>query len=197
MKNKRSAVSGQRSASGQPPTSGFTLIEMLVVIAIIGILAGLLFPAIKGAMTKAKSGQARNDVKAIENAIRQYYTEYGKLPVRDADQGIGDFYYTASDQYQIINTLRAVASGWNASHALNPRRIVFYEPPSRKGAVDGSGNILDPWQQVYYIKLDNNYDGTVDYGSRVFQRLAVLVSYGPNKNQDFWNSGSDDIVSTE
>lgn len=197
MKN-RSAISSLRPATGRrPPAAGFTLIEMLVVIAIIGILAGLLFPAIKGAMTKAKSGQARNDVKAIENAIRQYYTEYGKLPVRDADQGIADVSYTSANQYEIINILRAVASGWNASHALNPRRIVFYEPPSRKGAVDGSGNILDPWQQVYYIKLDNNYDGTVDYGSRVFQRLAVLVSYGPNKNQDFWNSGSDDIVSTE
>lgn len=182
----------------------FTLIEMLVVIAIIGILAGLLFPAIRGAIVRGKVAQAQADVRAIEAAIRQYYTEYGKLPVADAHQGQADrFYGSASDTYQmrdIIDVLRANAVGWNLNNALNPRRIIFYEPPSRKGAVASDRSILDPWGEPYRIKLDNNYDGQIEYYSSSCggdqRTIAIVISYGPNKTQnDPCASGSDDIVS--
>ena len=176
---------------------GFTLIEILVVITIIGILIGLLFPAIKGAILKAKVAQAKQDERAIVNAIRQYITEYGKLPVKDASQGVPDIYYDSSSQFQIMNALRAIASGDNASDALNKKKIVFLEPPSRKGSIDSLGNILDPWGQVYYIKLDNNYDNIVDYFSPPNRSgPVVVVSYGANKTQETPNtSAGDDVVS--
>jgi prepilin-type N-terminal cleavage/methylation domain-containing protein len=183
---------------------GFTLIEMLTVIAIIAVLIGLLFPAISGALRKSEIAQARADVKAIETALKQYYTEYGKLPVRDADQGIPDEIYdaaTATYQYQIINTLRAIDAGDNAAHALNPRRIVFLDTPSRKGAIDASGNFVDPWNQVYYIKLDNNYDGQIandpPYSSGPAETIAssaLVISYGPNGIPDNPAAGGDDVV---
>lgn len=48
---------------------GFTLIELLVVIAIIGILAALLFPAIQGALDKAKALKVSNNGKQIFMAV--------------------------------------------------------------------------------------------------------------------------------
>lgn len=66
-----------------PPSSrtAFTLIELLVVITIIGVLAGLLFPAMSGARDTANKLQAKNDEQAIINAVKNYSTEYGRLPL--------------------------------------------------------------------------------------------------------------------
>ena len=71
----------------------FTLIELLAVIGIIGVLAALLFPAIKLALQKAEIAQAQNDVKNIETAVKSFYIEYGKWP--NGNAGTFDFSYGA------------------------------------------------------------------------------------------------------
>lgn len=71
----------------QSSLRGFTLIELLVVITIIVILMGLLFPAFRGVQDQAKRTQAKNDLSQIVTAVNAYYTEYGKYPLKDADQG--------------------------------------------------------------------------------------------------------------
>lgn len=58
----------------------FTLIELLVVIAIIGILAGLLLPALNKAKIKAKVATARTEMSSLSAAIAQYHSEYGRYP---------------------------------------------------------------------------------------------------------------------
>lgn len=58
----------------------FTLLELLIVTALIGTLMALLFPAVYGALNAAKKAQARNDATQIVNACVAYETEYGQGP---------------------------------------------------------------------------------------------------------------------
>lgn len=64
----------------QPKSAGFTLIELLVVISIIGILAGLLLPALAGAKAKAQKVKATAEIKNIVMAINQYQGDYHRYP---------------------------------------------------------------------------------------------------------------------
>lgn len=53
---------------------GFTLIEMLVVIAIVGVLAGVVMTMVSQARVKARDAKRRNDLVQIQKGLELYYT---------------------------------------------------------------------------------------------------------------------------
>ena len=65
---------------------GFTLIEILVVIVILGILAGLIVPRIMDRPDQARVVAARADIAAIMNGLKLYRLDNGVYP--SADQGL-------------------------------------------------------------------------------------------------------------
>ncbi len=70
-----------KQAECKSSRSGFTLIEMLVVIAIVGILAGLLMPALKRVMDKGRSAQCQSNMRQLLIALHLYEQDEGFLPV--------------------------------------------------------------------------------------------------------------------
>ncbi|MHB8174919.1 MAG: type IV pilin protein [Nitrospirota bacterium] len=59
---------------------GFTLLELMVVIAIIGILATLAQPQFKTAVLKSKEAALKEDLFNFRNVLDQYYADNGKYP---------------------------------------------------------------------------------------------------------------------
>ncbi len=65
---------------------GFTLIELMVVIVILGILAGLLVPRIMGRPEEAKQLKAKIQIEGLETALKLYKLDNGMYP--DTSQGL-------------------------------------------------------------------------------------------------------------
>lgn len=176
----------------QQRRSGFTLIELLVVIAIIVVLAGLMFPAVSGALKKAEKTHAENTCYNLKNAITTYFTEYRKYPV----ENVSDEDVVVRSDNELMDILLGADSQANG---LNPRRIAFYSGKQakpmgggkyRKGVrleADGGGQLWDPFGEFYYVAMDTDYNNRVEKPSwdnttdSQFLPESVLV----------WSSGED------
>jgi prepilin-type N-terminal cleavage/methylation domain-containing protein len=179
----RPPTSGLRSPISSSPlhapcsmlrkSPAFTLIELLIVIAIIAILAGLAFPAVSGAIGSSRKTQARNDVAQLAAAVKAFQLEYGRLPVSGA---------STSDNLDTPNA--NVISALTASNQLNPRGIVFFEPKQAKGGKGGldGGDYKDPWGTAYKFMLDTSYDNRINVGGQTSFTTVIVESGGPDGN---------------
>ncbi len=69
-----------------PRARGFTLIEIMVVVVILGILATLVAPAILGKVDEARIAKAQQDIRALETALDLYRLDNFRYPT--TDQGL-------------------------------------------------------------------------------------------------------------
>lgn len=192
---------------------GFTLIEMLVVIAIIAILAGISTVAYSAALHAAQNAQAKTDLIKIVNATTLYYTDNGQYPLPANLQGQDvtfgeDVPYTS----QLMDVLRADYQGWDAPGVgnLNPKQIVYVDwrqdfVPHAKNGIGQDGQPYDPWGRVYIVRIDSNYDNVVanpystNAGSDPLQEQVIAWSFGKDSQggEGDKNAGTskDDVIS--
>jgi prepilin-type N-terminal cleavage/methylation domain-containing protein len=59
---------------------GFTIVELLIVIVVIGILATLVIVTFTGIQQKARNTQRQTDIKAVQGYVESFYAEFGFYP---------------------------------------------------------------------------------------------------------------------
>jgi len=87
----------QDTGSTQRKDRGFTLIELMLVIVILGILAGVTVTQITGVSQDAKIAAAQTDIENIKMALRMFEVDMGYFPTED--QGLEEL-YTKTDEHR-------------------------------------------------------------------------------------------------
>lgn len=141
--------------------NGFTLIEILVVIAIIGILASITFGVTSRITISAKNTHAKQTAKQVEAAITGYFTEYRRMPnpgTGTATEGSVDF---ATDK-DFMDILLAIDT------EKNRRKIRYYSGnPAKKTAngyikgLGGDGGLWDAFGNKFGVRMDVEHSGRV------------------------------------
>ena len=163
----------------RPGSRSFTLVEILVVVSIIGLLAGLSIPAVGGALRSARKAKATAMMHQIRTALASFQAEYGYFPTNGFTSGIGN---TGPTLALILTADTNSAS----SVAANPRRIPFLEVPadftfggsanlSNRGIVTPSG-LYKSGQSNFSVAVDHDYNGAVATNTTGQQNIRTTVA---------------------
>jgi len=93
-------------------SSSFTLVELLVVISIIGLLAGLGLPAINGAIKAGKKAEVAAMAESIKTAVNAFYAEYSAYPPNTTgktDKNFLDLMTTTNNTGASLQNTRGIA----------------------------------------------------------------------------------------
>jgi len=191
---------------------GFTIIEMLVVIAILAILVGMTVPALLKMKSRGFVTQAKSLIEVLKASLEEYASEYGDYPPTYINP-----FYEEDINPGIESALAALYTGKGGPFVeLEDKYLANLDEDTAETNLTGwvfgdlaLREIVDPWGNplIYFHNRDYAYAQEITCGAQVMMVDAVenttttyygltsfqLRSMGPNSVDDGGNG--DDITS--
>lgn len=131
-----------------PAPCSFTLVELLVVIALIALLAGLILGAAGGVRTQAARNQAKAEIAGLEAALARFQAENGFFPgavQANPANALKPSTYVTGGRILFTNLL-----GRASLNAASTGVKSFFDPKARMVMTNTSPNyFIDPWGNAY------------------------------------------------
>lgn len=136
-----------KPTSRNQPHRGFTIAELLVVMTIILILAGLVIGGMQFVKTKQKNHQAEIQIKLLENAIQDYYGDNSEYPGEEdagGTSGTGE----SNTLFQALYYDGFQSTDGSVRIYLNELDPIT-DPQKWIDGTGAGATILDPWGEEY------------------------------------------------
>jgi type IV pilus assembly protein PilA len=121
---------------------GFTLIELMIVVAIIGILAAIAIPAYQDYTIRAQVSEGLNLASGAKAAVSEYFMDRGVMPADNTQAGLsqpasirGNYVRTVTVANGIIQVVYSNAAPQQANQILQNAQLLL-TPPRNAGSVD-------------------------------------------------------------
>jgi len=197
---------------------GFTLIEMVVVLAVVAILAAILTPTISKSINDSKNARATNETQVIAAAIASFYKDLGRWPTSNGTTGNPDYIYLLySSQGDVPSRNTSVTNsqywlsnqGWAADRKDTFLNHLIENDP-RDASVDYNSTNRDfKWNGPYISEIKPDPWGSQYSCNIVYtfynggnQNAVGIFSAGKNRTSDTqvnqpistFQVGEDDII---
>jgi prepilin-type N-terminal cleavage/methylation domain-containing protein/prepilin-type processing-associated H-X9-DG protein len=182
---------------------GFTLVELLVVIGIIGVLVALLLPAVQVSREAARRSQCANNLKQIGLAVHNFHNNREQLPAASVG-GDGEVTWAVLilphlEQVSLYGQwdLTLAYTYYRHSASIVGAQVEAYYCPSRRGPPQlSAGDMLPPWGGSPGALGDyaaNGGETTEVWNDPRFGNGVLLyadTTFGPNDTVVSWTSRS-------
>ena len=147
---------------------GFTIIELMFAVTIVGALAGLAIPNYLGYLDKARLARCIAEIRYIERAIDSYEAAYDSLPNTLAEVGAGEIVDPWGNPYEYLNIAALTLPGGGGGNGNaggaggggGKKTSYWFEPDSAYAAQGGGGNASKgkPRKDRFLHPINSDYD---------------------------------------
>jgi prepilin-type N-terminal cleavage/methylation domain-containing protein len=161
--------------------TGFTLVELLVVIAIIGVLAGLLVPAVFAVMKTFNNASVKFEVQGLADAVEKYRTKYGEYPPDGSSWPIMEAHFRKAFPGILQSELLLL----NPANDANNSGI----------RSDYANRVMDPAEAMVFFLGGFSSDNQRPFSGKGGPFLpGAALSYNPSRENSFYEFKSDRLT---
>ncbi len=170
----------------------FTLVELLAVIAIIGILAGFIFAAVHSAIERAKISKTQSTINSLDIALKSYERDAGSFSglLQELNAANGDL-QTQAQRARLVEVLsgKELQSDGTFRVDRDIRSEAYWNGPylePKRKELSEKGELVDAWGKPLDVRIKTAaYDKLMKYKPDSYE----IYSYGPNEVDDGGRSG--------